>query len=35
MAQGRTLDRSDVGQAIILDEGLDVIQYSNKVEKSR
>ena len=35
MAQGRTLDKSDVGQVLLLDEDLDAIQYSNEVEKSR
>ena len=34
MPQGRTLDKSDVGQVLLLDGGLDAIQYSNEVEKS-
>lgn len=35
MAQGRILDKSDVRQVLLMDEGLDAIQCSNEVEKLR
>ena len=35
MAQSRTLGKSDVEQVLLLNEGLDAIQYLDEVEKLR